>query len=86
MSDISVRIVEDCATFDEEKLRNFIYKNGGEGKYLVMNEDTFHRLKVSNIHSESIFNGPKYILGYHTYMGIPIALCNRLGFGVVELV
>ena len=83
MSD--VRNVVDCTNFDENKLRSFVYKNGAEGKYLVMNEDTYNRLKITTTYNEPMFT-PKHFLGYSTYIGFPIAICNKLGFGVVEIV
>ena len=84
-----VRRKTNCVVFDEDKIRKMIYLYGDENnKYLIMNEQTYNKLKAENSYT---FDGQtKYwariVPGYNEYMGLPIAICNKLELGEVEIV
>ena len=60
--------------------RNF---HGGEPKYLVINENTLKLLETITLFH--LFPN-KNENDYGTYWGIPIAICNKLKDGEVEIV
>ena len=55
--------------------------HGEDPKYLIINENTLKLLKA--ITYSSLFLNEN---GYGTYWGIPIAICNKLKDGEVEIV
>lgn len=61
--------------------RNF---HGEDPKYLVINENTLKLLKT--ITYFYLFSKDTNEIDYGTYWGIPIAICNKLKDGEVEIV
>jgi len=61
-------------------------------QYIVMNEHTLHTLEaeieISYAHISNLFNRQVKEAGqyFRTIYGIPVAVCNRLKFGEVDIV
>jgi hypothetical protein len=71
---------------DEELEKQiFYYKklNGIDPKYLIVNENT---LKLLETITYSYLFSNKNENNYGTYWGIPIALCNKLKDGEVDII
>lgn len=77
---------------DIAKLKSMIENHSKEITYIVMNTETLDKFLIQTDYLYSLEDHkqqrtPKYSLrGFYSYMGYPIAICNRLEFGEVELV
>lgn len=71
---------------DVNSLQQRILEYGGRISYLVMNTDTMQNLRAKAI--RDIDYSPSVNAGktYETYWGIPVAICEQIKDGEVELV
>lgn len=79
---VKIDVVE---SFTKELMQTLL-ENRGRVSYLIMNDETEKVLEDVCV-KDSNMGYPETKDGYYaTYWGVPIAKCNKLAFGEIELI
>lgn len=70
----------------DKALEDYSYKTSQFPKYIIMNEETFKHLRIVSCKYPMDLNYNLHEEKYWLYDNYPIAFCNMLAYGEIEIV
>ena len=70
----------------DDAIDDYIYETSATPNFIIMDDDTFTAIKYKSDAFSQITNSSYTHRLYAEYHSIPIAICNKLNYGEIEIV